>query len=114
RGDGSIDNYCCQSWIKAFSAESAESMECRRNAKLRPGLLLWPLVGPPRATARRDSGSSTEVSEHRILGSNAYSHCQPVAVENREAIRTTSMMDDCNARDLTPMPGLDVLSTSLH
>jgi hypothetical protein len=41
--------------------------------------------------------SSTEVSENRILGSNAYSHCQPVAVENREAIRTTSMMDDCNS-----------------
>jgi hypothetical protein len=43
------------------------------------------------------------VSENRILGSNAYSHCQPVAVENREAIRTTSMMDDCNARALTPL-----------
>src|SRR6516164_10186924 len=28
--------------------------------------------------------------------------CQPVAVEIREAIRTTSMMDDCNARALTP------------
>ncbi len=46
---------------------------------------------------------STEESENRILGSNAYSHCQPVADENREAIRTTSMMDDCYARALTPM-----------
>src|SRR6202035_5447529 len=64
---------------------------------------LWPLVGPTRATARRASVSSTEVSENRKLGSNAYSHCQPVAVENREAIRTTSMMDDGNARALTPL-----------
>ena len=71
--------------------------------KLRRGLLLRPLVGPTRATARRASVLSTELSENRIRGSNAYSQCQPVAVENREAIRTTSMMDDCNAKALTPM-----------
>src|SRR5262249_37907543 len=34
--------------IKAFSAEFAESMACRRIVKLRRGLLLWPLVGPTR------------------------------------------------------------------
>src|ERR1700732_3096596 len=62
-------------------------MACRRIVKLRRGLLLWPLVGPTRTTARLASVSSTEVSENRILGSNAYSHCQPFAVENREAIR---------------------------
>jgi hypothetical protein len=78
-------------------------MACRRIVKLRRGLLLWPLVGPTRPTARRASVSSTEVSENRILGSNAHSHCPPVAVEDREAIRTTSMMDDCNARALAPM-----------
>ena len=88
---------------KDFSAEFAESMACRKIVKLRRGLLLRPLVGPTRATARHASVSSPEVSEHGILGSNAYSHCQPVAVENREAIRITSMMDDCNARALTPM-----------
>jgi hypothetical protein len=90
-------------------------MACRRIVKLRRGLLLWPLVGPTRATARRASVSSTEVSENRILGSNAYSHCQLVAVENREAIRTTSMMDDCNARALTPMrkSSIAVLSSRL-
>src|ERR1700687_4761647 len=83
--------------------------------KLRRGLLLWPLVGPTRATARRASVSSTEVSENRILGSHAYSPCQPVAVENREAIRTTSLMDDCNARALTPMrkSSIAVLSSRL-
>src|ERR1700720_3502771 len=79
-------------------------MACRRIVKLRRGLLLWPLVGPTRATARRALVSSTEVSENCILGSNAYSHCQPVAVVNREAIRTTSMMDDCHARALTALP----------
>src|SRR5439155_16309275 len=72
---------------RLFSAEFAESMACRRIVKLRRGLLLWPLVGPTRATARRASVSSIEVSENRILGSNEHSHCQPVAVENREAIR---------------------------
>jgi hypothetical protein len=91
-------------------------MACRRIVKLRRGLLLWPLVGPTRATARRASVSSTEVSANRILGSNAYSHCQPVAVENREAIRTTSMMDDCNARALTPTrkSSIAVLSSRLR
>jgi hypothetical protein len=78
-------------------------MACRRIVQLRRGLLLWLLVGPTRATARRASVSSTEVSENRILGSKACSHCQPVAVENREAIRTKSMMNDGNARALTPM-----------
>src|SRR5262249_5011418 len=61
------------------------------------------LVGTTRTTAQRESVSSTEGSENRILGSNAYSHCQPVAIEIREAIRTTSMMDDCNARALIPL-----------
>src|ERR1700681_1897007 len=91
-------------------------MACRRIVKLRRGLLLWPLVGPTRATARRASVSSTEVSENRLLGSNAYSHCQPVAVENREAIRTTSRMDDCDARALTPMrkSSIAVLSSRLQ
>src|SRR5262245_50500112 len=59
-------------------------------------------VGPTRGTAQRESVSSTEESENRILGSNAYSDCQPVAIEIREAIRTTSMMDDCNTRALIP------------
>src|SRR5262249_53071577 len=87
---------------KAFSAESAKSMAHRRNVKLRRGLLLRPLVGATFSMARRASLAWTEVSENRILGSNAYSHCQPVAIEIREAIRTTSMMDDCNARALIP------------
>ena len=101
--------------IQGFFVEFAESMACRKIGKLRRGLLLWPLVGPTRATARRASVSSTEVSENRKLGSNAYSHCQPVAVENREAIRTTSMMDDCNARALTPLrkSSIAVLSSRL-
>jgi hypothetical protein len=34
-------------------------MACRRIVKLRRGLLLWPLVGPTRATALRASVSST-------------------------------------------------------
>ena len=99
----------------ALSAELAESMVRRRIVELRRGLLPWPLVRSTRATARRASVSSTEMSENRILGSNAYSHCQPIAVENREAIRTTSMMDDCNARALTPMrkSSIAVLSSRL-
>ena len=70
---------------------------------------------PMRAPARRGSVSSTEVSENRILGSNAFPHSQQVAVEMREAIRTTSMMDDCNARALTPLrkSSIAVLSSRL-
>src|SRR5262249_1674192 len=90
----SLTTFFVKEGSRLFSAKFAKSMACRRIVKLRRGLLLWPLVGPTRATARRVSVSSTEVSENRILGSNAYSHCQPVAVENREAIRTTSKMDD--------------------
>src|SRR5262245_13746387 len=37
-------------------------MACRRIVKLRRGLLLWPLVGPTRATARRASVSSSDGS----------------------------------------------------
>src|SRR5262249_38378901 len=37
-------------------------MACRRIVKLRRDLLLWPLVGPTRATARRASVSSTEAA----------------------------------------------------
>jgi uncharacterized protein len=41
----SIDNYCCQAWIKAFSAEFAESMACRFYEKV----LGWSFQpwGPP-------------------------------------------------------------------
>jgi hypothetical protein len=80
-------------------------MAYRRIVKLRRGLLHELLVGPTRATARRMSVASTEVSEHHIHGSNANSLCQcpPVADENSENIRTTSTMDDCNARALTPV-----------
>ena len=53
--------------------------------------------------ARRASIALTEVSKNRIQGSNAHSHCQPVAVENRVAIRTVSMTGDCNARARTPL-----------
>jgi hypothetical protein len=45
-----------------------------------------------RTGARNSRGppvSSTYVSENRILGSNVYSECQPMAVKNREVIRTT-------------------------
>jgi hypothetical protein len=58
--NGSSDNYSCQAWIKAFSAEFAESMACRRFVMLRRGLLLWPLVRPTRAAARRALGPITE------------------------------------------------------
>ena len=80
-------------------------MACRGIVKLRRGLLLWPLVGLKCATARRASVSLTEVSKNRIHGSNANSLCQSplVADENPENIRIASMMDDCNARALTPM-----------
>ena len=80
-------------------------MACRGIVKLRRGLLLWPLVGPTRATAWRASVASTEVSKNRIHGSNASSlrQCPSVADENPENIRTTSMMGDCNARALTPL-----------
>ena len=49
--------------------------------------------------------TSTEVSSNRILESNANSLCQcpPVAYGNREAMRTTSMMGDCNASALVPL-----------
>ena len=62
-----------------------------------------PLVGPTRATAWRVSLASIEVSKNRIHGSNASSlrQCPSVADENPENIRTTSMMDDRNARNLT-------------
>src|SRR5262249_49094090 len=45
------------------------------------------------------------VSKNRIHGSNASSlrQCPRVADEDPENIRTTSMMDDCNARALTPL-----------
>src|SRR5260221_463791 len=33
----------------------------------------------------------------------SFCQCPSVADENREAIRTTSKMDNCNARTLTPM-----------
>ena len=92
-------------------------MACRRIVKLRRGLLLWPLVGPTRATAWRVSLASIEVSKNRIHGSNASSLRQspPVADEDPENIRTTSMMDDCNARALTPLrkSSIAVLSARL-
>jgi hypothetical protein len=92
-------------------------MACCRMVKLRRGLLLWPLVGPPRATARRASLASTEVSKNRNHGSNASSlrQCPPVADEDPENIRTTSMMEDCHARALTPLrkSSIAVLSARL-
>jgi hypothetical protein len=90
---------------QGFSPEFAESMACRRIVKLRLGLLLWPLVGPTRATAWQASVASTEMSKNRIHGSIASSirQCPPVADADPENIRTTSMMDDCNARALTPL-----------
>ena len=65
--------------------------------------------------ARRASVALTEVSRNRIQGSNSHFHCQPVAVENRVAIRTMSMTDDCNARALTPLrrSSIAVLSSRL-
>jgi len=50
------------------------------------------------------SVTSTEVGWNCILDSNVNALCQcpPVADENREAMRTTSMMRDCNASALTP------------
>jgi hypothetical protein len=50
------------------------------------------------------SVTSIEVSWNRILDSNVNALCQcpPVPDENREAMRTTSMMRDCNASALTP------------
>src|SRR5262245_19707073 len=38
-------------------------MTCRRIVQMRRGLLLWPLVGPTRATARRASVSSTDAAK---------------------------------------------------
>jgi hypothetical protein len=55
--------------MNRFSAKSAESMAYRGIVKLRRGLLLWPLVGPTRATARRASVSSTEVAGKRLYSS---------------------------------------------
>jgi len=48
------------------------------------------------------SVTSIEVSWNRILDSNVNALCQcpPVPDENREAMRTTSMMHDCNASAL--------------
>jgi hypothetical protein len=48
--------------------------------------------------------TSIEVSWNRSLDSNVNALCQcpPVPDENREAMRTTSMMRDCNASTLTP------------
>jgi hypothetical protein len=43
-------------------------MACRRIVKLRRGLLLWPLVGPTRATARRASVGSTEATTDGSTG----------------------------------------------
>jgi hypothetical protein len=42
-----------------------ESIACRRIVKLRRGLLLWPLVRPTRATARRASVTSSAESNDR-------------------------------------------------
>src|SRR5262249_56019097 len=63
----SLTTFFVKQGSRLFSAKFAKSMACRRIVKLRRGLLLWPLVGPTRATARRVSVSSTEVSENRIL-----------------------------------------------
>jgi hypothetical protein len=80
-------------------------MAGRRNVKLRRGLLLRQLVRSTCPTARRASVATTKVSKNRIHVSNASSlrQCPPVADEDPEYIRTTSMMDDCNARALTPL-----------
>ena len=80
-------------------------MASRGIVKLRRGLLLSLLVEPTRSAARRASVASTEVSKNRIHGSNASSlrQCPPVADEDAENIRTTSMMDDSNVRALTPL-----------
>lgn len=52
----------------------------------------------------RSSVTSTEERWNRILDSNVNALCQcpHVADENREAMRATSMMRDCNASALTP------------
>jgi len=60
-------------------------MAGRRNVKLRRG-----------SSSGRSSDRCAQrsgVRRFHLLGSNAYFHYQPVAVEMREAIRTTSMMD---------------------
>src|SRR5262249_46675305 len=113
-GYGSLDDYYCQWWTKAFFCRIREVDGAPQNCEV--AAMSPTLVGPTRTTAQRESVSSTEESENRILGSNAYSHCQPVAIEIREAIRTTSMMDDCNARALIPLrkSSIAVLSPRPH
>src|SRR6516165_2432295 len=62
---------------------------------------------PPLAAGRTDArngpacvGFIDRSERESRTGIECVFPCQPVAVENREAIRTTSMMDDCNARAL--------------